>query len=1499
MLDAEFARTHGLACCTLAKPIPIFPINSALLAQKALTQIVHNMDPEKIRAVLDWDCPEDLTALQLFLDFTNFYQKFIQNYSKGEKANLRHLLQLLISCEDQVGKLAKSAVYQRVIFRTVCSLKVLNLLNPAHNDHVCSTWGNYHYKTFDGDIYQFPGTCNYIFASNCINTCEDFNIQIRHSVESGKTVLSYVRVKIDWLVIEMRKGKITIGEESVSLPYSQLGVQIQQTSVYVKLTAKLGLTLLWNNEDALMLKLSPKYMNTTCGLCGNMNGVSQDEFRIDDMILTPVQYANMQKLDGPTEQCEDVYFSTPENCSELKPSPPDHHLNCNLSSDNMPKIHPTTKAWIIKRLKTRSIAEVASTFNVSQHQVQRIQKRFDETRDVFDKSRSGTPRKTTAQEEHLLEQVCVQMLSSPAFRDCDVRVPKIPYIQACISDLCICQSSNKTSCVCDTLAEYSRQCVHAGGRPRNWRNNICEIRCPMNLKYDECGSPCADTCSNCERTLVCEDPCMDGCFCPPGTVLDDVNNKGCIPFSECPCTYNRRIYAPGESFSNNCQKCICQGGQWDCRALPCPGHCSLEGGSHIYTYDGGHYNFHGDCSYIFTKDCVENMFNVVVELRKCGNTHTETCLRSVTLFLEKGLTVITVKYSGAVLLNGIYAPVPLYTDNFALFQPSSFYMIVKSLNGIQMQIQLEPIMQLSVSLDPDYMGNACGLCGDFNNIRTDDFRAANGVLEGTASAFANSWKSFGNCADVKDSYENPCSLSMENERFAQHWCSLLLDSNGPFAPCHTTVNPTIYQTNCMYDSCNYEKSEDSVCAALGSYVRACAAEGVILEQWRDAICDKYTKKCSKNSTYHYSIRTCQKTCRSLSEPDPSCKFKFPSVDGCACPSGTYLDDSGACVPAKQCPCYYKGSIVLPGEVIYDYGAMCTCQSGRLYCIGKVPIHTVCPTNMVYFDCANASVGEKGAECQKTCQTLDLECFSIQCTSGCICPDDLVLNNHGRCIPEKKCPCVHNGEVYYSGETIQQDCNTCTCKDRKWQCTKKECDKTCVVYGEGHYVTFDGKRFDFSGDCEYTLTQDYCNSGNQSFRVITENIQCGTTGATCSKAIKIFLGIFELKLSESSYEVLERDVGSEVPYQVRQLGMFLVIEANIGLIIMWDKKTTIFIKLGPKFQGHVCGLCGNYDGNVLNDFTTRSQSVVVDVLEFGNSWKASPSCPDALPLTDPCHTNPYRQTWSQKHCSIIMGSTFFKCHSKLDPSPYYEACVHDTCACDSGGDCECFCTAVAAYAAACSQAGICVSWRTPEICPLFCDYYNPEGECEWHYKPCGDPCIRTCRNPSGQCMNYLPGLEGCYPNCPKKRPFFDEDIMKCVAQMNCGCYDNDGKRYNVGDVVPSYKNCESCACTKKGLRCQMDVRACYCYYGNIKYNYGDIIYSTTDGIGECIIATCSSDGKIKRRVYPCVSSTTSPTTTFHFETSSKIPLNISTPETPAQIRSSWKSLQKKTSPASMP
>lgn len=48
-------------------------------------------------------------------------------------------------------------------------------------------------------------------------------------------------------------------------------------------------------------------------------------------------------------------------------------------------------------------------------------------------------------------------------------------------------------------------------------------------------------------------------------------------------------------------------------------------------------------------------------------------------------------------------------------------------------------------------------------------------------------------------------------------------------------------------------------------------------------------------------------------------------------------------------------------------------------------------------------------------------------------------------------------------------------------------------------------------------------------------------------------------------------------------------------------------------------------------------------------------------------------------------------------PFYEACVQDSCSCDAGGDCECFCSAVASYAQECTKEGACVFWRTPDLC----------------------------------------------------------------------------------------------------------------------------------------------------------------------------------------------------------
>lgn len=77
--------------------------------------------------------------------------------------------------------------------------------------------------------------------------------------------------------------------------------------------------------------------------------------------------------------------------------------------------------------------------------------------------------------------------------------------------------------------------------------------------------------------------------------------------------------------------------------------------------------------------------------------------------------------------------------------------------------------------------------------------------------------------------------------------------------------------------------------------------------------------CPKSLNYSYEISSCQPTCRSLSEPDITCNIKFVPVDGCTCEHGTYMDDSEICVPANKCPCYYKGTAMLPGVVYHEFG----------------------------------------------------------------------------------------------------------------------------------------------------------------------------------------------------------------------------------------------------------------------------------------------------------------------------------------------------------------------------------------------------------------------------------------------------------------------------------------------------------------------------------------------------------------------------------------------------
>ena len=58
---------------------------------------------------------------------------------------------------------------------------------------------------------------------------------------------------------------------------------------------------------------------------------------------------------------------------------------------------------------------------------------------------------------------------------------------------------------------------------------------------------------------------------------------------------------------------------------------------------------------------------------------------------------------------------------------------------------------------------------------------------------------------------------------------------------------------------------------------------------------------------------------------------------------------------------------------------------------------------------------------------------------------------------------------------------------------------------------------------------------------------------------------ELILTEGTYQMISKGQEEVTPFHISTMGIYLVIEANNSLILMWDKRTSIFIKLSPDFK----------------------------------------------------------------------------------------------------------------------------------------------------------------------------------------------------------------------------------------------------------------------------------------------------------------------------------------------
>ncbi|KAK2854260.1 hypothetical protein Q5P01_006921 [Channa striata] len=913
---------------------------------------------------------------------------------------------------------------------------------------------------------------------------------------------------------------------------------------------------------------------------------------------------------------------------------------------------------------------------------------------------SGFSSPCAAVDAHVLlkvEEVCA-MLLDPPFQSCHEFVSPLSYMASCSNDLCMSGPSGDE--VCQVFSEYARACAHADHPLHDWRQRIphCAKQCPLGLQYRECISCCPESCSL-ERTCIDSKlACLDGCYCPEGLIYED---GGCVTPSDCPCEYHGMFYPSGQTLQEECNNCTCVGGVWNCTDYSCPGECSVTGDMYFQSFDGRIYTFPAACQYVLAKSRSSGRFTVTIQNAPCGANLDGACIQSVNLVIDEDpRTEITLSHVGEVFMAGQYRiSLPYSDETFHIQELSSMFLQVKTAFGLRLQYSWKEF-RLYLQASELWKDDTVGLCGTFNGNIQDDFLSPSGMIESTPQLFGNAWRVSSACSpSLSPPQLDPCDTHQQAVTYASEMCEVL---NGDlFSACHEYLSPAPFHQQCRSDTCKC--GTPCLCSALAHYAHHCRRFSVIVD-FRSQIHD-CAVACPATMQYGTCVSSCQRRCSALSVPQ---RCGEECEEGCACPQGSFYNHrTHTCVHRSECPCSFLGADYEPGDVILTSAGVQLCLNGKL--VSQTPEHDeFCPAGQLYQNCSEGEDGllpGRGVTCERTCESylLNLTCSTHEpCVAGCTCPAGL-LKHGDECFEPAACPCLWKGKEYFPGDRVSSPCHECVCQHGTFQCEFRPCPSMCTAYGDRHYRTFDGLLFDYVGACKVYLVK---SSADTMLSVTAENVDCFDSGVICRKSLLINVG--------RTFVAFDDDSGKPNPSSVidRKQSMFIwpagyftVIHFPVDdVTVLWDRRTTVHIQTGPRWQGKLSGLCGNFDLKTVNEMRTPDNIDSPTPQEFGNSWTAA-ECVNSPDIRHPCSLSPLREPFAKRQCAVLLSEVFQACHPVVDVTWFYMNCLADTCACSRGGDCECFCTSVAAYAQRCCHQGVPVDWRSPSLCPYDCEFYN--------------------------------------------------------------------------------------------------------------------------------------------------------------------------------------------------
>ncbi|XP_040829636.1 zonadhesin [Ochotona curzoniae] len=906
------------------------------------------------------------------------------------------------------------------------------------------------------------------------------------------------------------------------------------------------------------------------------------------------------------------------------------------------------------------------------------------------------------------------------------------------------------------------------GRP-DGGNVLSSVSCPLNTHYESCA--CLASCEHPQPS--CQSPCQPGCVCDPGLVF---SRNSCINASSCQCVYNNNEYKPGaEWFSPNCtEHCRCwPGSRVECQVSQCKTHtkCQLKDGQYgCYPYGTATCFVYGDPHYVtFDGRPFGFMGTCTYILAQPCNNSTDAFFRVTAKNEERG-------QEGMSCLSRVDVTLPETTITLLKGRHTL-------VGGQRVTLPAMP---------------------------------SSGVFLGPSGRFVELQTAFG------------LRLRWDGDR-----------------ELFVTVSSTYFQKLCGLCG-NYDGSDSN--DNLKPDGQAARSEEELGSSWQTALegdKEQVSSRCQKNQA---KPPFC----------DNALETKMLGPQFC----GQLVDSRGL---FEMCLLHLKAPFFF-GNCVFD---LCNFQGLQLMLCAHLSTLTAtcqdagyavkpwrkpqfcplaCPPNSRYSLCTTP--------CPKTCHSgyTGMSCPK-RCVEGCECNPGFILSGL-ECVPQSQCGCLDPSMGYFKvrEQWYKSNCTQlCICENNNkfhcqpWKCgAQEECGlrngiygchaqrtSTCTVSGDPHYLTFDGALHHFMGTCNYVLAQPCRHKPREIAFVVSATNENRGGNMEVSYVRAVHLRVFDLKISlVKGRKVMLNGRQVALPVWpsrgqviIRPSGNFILLYTNFGLQIRYDGNHLVQVTVPSSYAGRLCGLCGNYNNNSLDDNLRPNQRPASNSLQLGAAWKleegSEPGCFIAGGKPSSCKGTNMGDMWN-KNCEVLRNPVgpFSQCHSVVPPKASFISCVHGQCG--TKGDGLTLCRSLQAYAALCAQAGQPLGWRNSTFCPLKC----PPNS---NYNPCSTPCPATCLslNVPKDCPVTLTCTEGC--ECQKG---YVLSGTSCVLLRECGCMDTDGSYHSVGESWYTDNTCTKlCTCSLlNNITCQPTT----CKAGEQCWPVDGLLRCRASGMGVCRI-----------------------------------------------------------------